>query len=429
MVSLAGCSAGQVAASQAPTVSPALRISSGCPGNNAEVEAVAAPPGYVYQAWIGCGGIGFARSADGGRHFGPPVTVPASGRVRSAHIGSWDPAVAVAPDGTVYVAFMHQARGYMYPVVAVSQNHGASFARVSALIPPARGNWGDRPFIAVGPGGTVYLTWDYAPSAKPLRLLCAGGGSCSFSAGEFNAVIQRSADRGRSWGPITPIGPGFPAGGGIAAVPVAAPDGRIDVLYLGHPVSGPPSYRLGPGVEYFTSSPDGRHWPGAPAAFWPGQGPVPLPEWWIDVDLAADAAGNLYATWDTQTAHGDVGWLSYSTDGGQHWSRPLRITSDRGAVHIVQVAGAGSGTAYVGWLTNASPLGYAVYLRQFSTRAGWLGPAVQVSRQFGDKTVWPGDTFGLAVLPGRVVVSWGASYGASPSAAIYASIVIDHHAR
>src|SRR5580658_9445879 len=43
-------------------------ISQGCNGS-AEVEQAVDPTQskYVYEAWIGCGGIGFARSTDGGQ--------------------------------------------------------------------------------------------------------------------------------------------------------------------------------------------------------------------------------------------------------------------------------------------------------------------------------------------------------------------------
>src|SRR5579864_8751480 len=81
------------------TVSPMTDISAGCLGNSSEVEEAFAPPGYVYAEWIGCGGIGFARSNDSGRHFGAALTVPGSRGL------SWDPAITVAPDGTVYAAF------------------------------------------------------------------------------------------------------------------------------------------------------------------------------------------------------------------------------------------------------------------------------------------------------------------------------------
>src|SRR5215471_420613 len=119
-------------------VSPATEVST-CGGYNAEVEQATAKPHYVYEAWIGCGGEGFARSTDGGAHFSKPVTLP-----DSSH--SDDPAVAVAPDGTVYVSYLRYFHNKGYPVVATSFDHGKSF-RASSLIPRKNGNWGDRDFI------------------------------------------------------------------------------------------------------------------------------------------------------------------------------------------------------------------------------------------------------------------------------------------
>jgi hypothetical protein len=67
-----------LAAGHTVSVSPVTEVSGGCAGQNAEVETATAAPDYVYDVWIGCRGIGFARSADGGLHFGTPMTVPGS---------------------------------------------------------------------------------------------------------------------------------------------------------------------------------------------------------------------------------------------------------------------------------------------------------------------------------------------------------------
>lgn len=147
--------------------------------------------------------------------------------------------------------------------------------------------------------------------------------------------------------------------------------------------------------------------------------------------LGVDSAGTLYATWDTLQPGGDIGWLSYSTDGGASWSAPLRVTPDTdNAVHNVEVAGAGPGTADVAWQADNSPQGYATYLRPFSIGAGWLGPVTRVSTQYGNTAIWPGDTFGLSVLPGalsplgpeRVSLSWGSAVGGSQDSEIYAAV-------
>jgi len=123
----------------------------------------------------------------------------------------------------------------------------------------------------------------------------------------------------------------------------------------------------------------------------------------------------VYATWDTQRPGGDIGWLSYSTNHGRTWSAARRVTPghDR-AGHLMAVAGGKPGTAYVGWLSDNSPRGFAQYLRPFSVRKGWLSAPVRVSRDYGKRNIWPGDTIGISLLsrgPGqpRIMLSWGSA--------------------
>src|SRR5689334_24935195 len=241
--------AGPRALATSSDVRPVTDVSSACAGQNAEVEQAVAPPHYIYEAWIGCGGEGFARSADGGAHFSKPVTLPDSS-------GSDDPAVAVARDGTVYVSYLRYHGNHAYPVVATSFDHGATFSQAASLIPHKAGNWGDRDFIAAGRGGTVYVTWDYGPSAADVKIVCASSGSCAYSAVDATAVVQKSTDHGKTWGPITPMQPGFPAGGGYFASILVQPSGVVDALILNHPLT-PRTFVVHPGHVLFTSSSDG----------------------------------------------------------------------------------------------------------------------------------------------------------------------------
>src|SRR4029077_8610201 len=189
------------------TLGKITNLSASCSGQNAEVlQAVDRTLGYVYEEWMGCRGIGFAGAPDGGRTLGAPISVPGSvGSNRNA----WDPTVAVAPDGTVYAAFMIAQSSQYYPVVATSFDHGVTFPQVAALTPPDPKNWGDRPFIAAGAGGTVYVTWDYGPNRTSITYLCATAGSCAFATGDLNVVIQRSSDHGKTWSSLNPVSPGF----------------------------------------------------------------------------------------------------------------------------------------------------------------------------------------------------------------------------
>jgi hypothetical protein len=420
-------------------IGPITDISSALPGQNAEVEEAADPrTGFVYAEWIGHNGIGFARSTDGGNRFGKPLLLPRSG-------GGWDPAVAVAPNGTVYAAFMDSVNHRSYPVVAASFDHGQTFPQVSALVPAKRGNWGDRDFITVAPDGTVYVTWDYGPSAKKVTFICSHGGSCAFATGDLNVVLQRSTDGGKTWGPLIHVSPGFPGSGGDSAPLLVEPGGRIDLEYQGYHIYNRTTYAMRPAHSYFTSSADGGRTWSPPVRVGPRRRTMSLAEWWIDGAIGTDAAGNLYITWDSQAgkraAKRDIGWLSFSTDHGRTWSPLIRVTPDTGsATHIVQVAGGSPGVAYVGWLADSSPNGYAQYLRVFSVRHGWLTGPIGVSRRFGRRSVWPGDTFGMAVLPRtqggtqgpgdagaqRVSLTWGSAVRPGKISQIYATVVTFH---
>jgi hypothetical protein len=380
-----------------------------CAGQNAEVEQAVDPKlGFVYEEWMGCNGISFARSTDGGANFDSPISVPGS---VGSNINAWDPAVTVAPDGTVYAAFMIAKNADWYPMVARSDDHGKSFTEVSAVPPPDHKNWGDRDFIAVGPDGTVYVTWDYGPERTSVTYICASNGSCAFVTGDLNVVMQTSHDRGLTWSQQYYVSPGFPESGGDSGPMVIEPNGRIDVLYQGYHITNTTTYAMDPAYSYFTASTDqGKTW-STPVKVGGSGGTMSLSEWWIDGDIGIDVAGNLYASWDTQASTSDIGWLAFSTDHGKHWSAPIQAPSDQQNVpHIMEVAGGGSGIAYVSWLSSSDPRGYAEYLRTFSVTAGWLSSPAQISTDFGDTSVWPGDTTGISALsPNRVVLSWGSA--------------------
>ena len=98
-----------------------------------------------------------------------------------------------------------------------------------------------------------------------------------------------------------------------------------------------------------------------------------------------------------------------------------------GLPNLVEVLGGPAGVAYVAWQTDAPAAGYATYLRPYAPGTGWLGPRISVSSKFGNRKIWPGDTFGIAALPGgpatRLALSWGSAAGGNKNSEIYAAVV------
>jgi len=407
---------------------------SNCFGRNAEVEEAMSGTN-VYVEWIGCNGIGFARSTNGGRSYGSAIELPGSGPskcISTCQIYSWDPAIAISSTGTIYAAFMHGGGGDgqpTSPVVDVSTNHGASFTHSYTLPQPGgSASFGDRDFIAVGAHGELFVTWDYAPNASEVKVQCPPSGSCSYSNGDLNIVVQHSTNGGKTWSAIQPITPGYPDSGSDLAPIVVQPNGTLDVLYQRMPTD-PTTLALSPANEWFIrSTNNGATW-SKPVEIGASAGTISTATWWIDGDLSTDPAGNLYATWDTQAGSTDTGWLSVSKNGGTSWSAPIKVVSS-GVEELTESAGVAKGIADVAWQTPG-PRGYATYVRPYSLTKGWLSTkALKVSTSYGETKTWPGDTFGIEALPrasvgphGKpVVVTWGSDVSPSPTSEIYSSV-------
>src|SRR5262249_56329360 len=121
---------------------------------------------------------------------------------------------------------------------------------------------------------------------------------------------------------------GFPASGGDSAPMVIERSRKLDALYQGYHITAPTTFAMDPGYSYYTSSVDGGVTWSAPVRVGAEAGTMSLDEWWIDGSIGRDPAGNLYAAWDTQSANGDVGWISFSTDGGATWSPAIHPPPD-----------------------------------------------------------------------------------------------------
>jgi hypothetical protein len=398
---------------------------------NAEVESAIDPSThFIYEEWMSAYGIAFARSTDDGASFHPALVIPGSENFFNAttFASSWDPAVAVAPDGIVYAAYMYSNSTTIpagEPMIAVSFDHGRNFAYERPIFSAPNVSFNDRDFIAVGPDGTVYATWNYAPDASLITFLCSPTGSCSYAAGDFNLAFAYSTDHGRTWSTPKILSPNYPRGGTLEGPIATDREGIIYVQYDRFPTAK--NYTLSPGQEWFTMSSDhGRHW--SSPVLLSGSYRVALTTWWIEDTLVASPDGRVFFAFDAQTATQDVGFVRYSLDEGRQWSPLIRATPDVDAApHIMQLAATDGGRFYVGWLTMNTSAGWTPYLATVATESGIVSTPFHVSLLYGDSSVWPGDTIGLVYLGhGRVSVCWG-SQVTPENDGIFEVLVHFHH--
>jgi hypothetical protein len=65
----------------------------------------------------------------------------------------------------------------------------------------------------------------------------------------------------------------------------------------------------------------------------------------------------------------------------------------------MQLAGGRAGIAYAGGIADNAANGYALCLRPSWIVEGWLSGPIQVSRESGKRSGWPGGTSGISMQP------------------------------
>lgn len=379
---------------------------------NAEVIQARDPAnGYLYEAWIATDGIEFSRSTDNGTTFSTPYAVP--GSIDNSTQFSWDPAIAVSDNGTVYVSFMHEYDAALYPrggvpVVSISYNHGISFDGYHNVSTPNYSGFGDRDYIAVSPQGTIYVTWNYAPYYYMIGIESVPGSSGFYSSGDFNIVFSSSNNGGDTWSTPVNLTPGYPYAGGVEAPLLVQPDGQIDVVFTNYNTSQ--YHVLGYGYEYFTYSTDGGVTWSHPVLLGGYTYTLSNMNWWIDPTISYGGHGTIYIAFDYQHLSMDVPVIVYSHNNGHTWSSPVVLSNPVPyEPHIeVTVAAASDHIAYVTWMSHTNYSGWSIYLSKFNAWNNRVSPPIPVSQSFGMVNTWGGDTNGLSYLGhNSLEVSWG----------------------
>jgi hypothetical protein len=407
--------------------------------------------GYLYEAFIGCGGIGFSRSVNGGYTFQPAYQIPDSGPHLitnpdgnpndtcvnglprgtippprpiscSQNASAWDPGIAVAPNGTIYVLYMIGfTDGYLpgaQPAVAWSDNDGVSFQGYANVTTWVNATYDDRPSIAVAPNGTVYVAWDYAPfdpvtcptgvqapcnnGTAPDWLFCAVSNSCAFMRGQYQIVVAASSNGGRTWSAPWNVTPLQAQTQSVTVELAIAADGTLDALVQQFNSTSAPWWLLGLGVETFTQSVNGGQSWSTPQILSPLN--FNNSTWWVDGSLNIDSSGTVWVGFDSLVGN-DLGtaWEMASTDGGFSWSSPIALSagSGEGAAVSVTVAGDGTGSGFAAWMmNNTTGHPWTAWGAELYDNGTVEGPVQLLSDQAGDPVLWIGNTIGVTSLGG-----------------------------
>jgi hypothetical protein len=164
-----------------------------------EVDTYAGSPcsGNVYVTWSDFHGLSgstpikFSRSTDGGATFSPGRTISTGGRGTTQNNQGSD--IAVAPDGTIHVAYRTFSRSTGESTVSIvrSTDCGMSWSQPLAVgsitagqAPMVRFRTPTFAFVAVDDtdSSTVYVAYQHL-------------------AGDYDVYVQRSTDAGATWGP------------------------------------------------------------------------------------------------------------------------------------------------------------------------------------------------------------------------------------
>jgi hypothetical protein len=268
-------------------------------------------------------------SFDGGKTFtGVDLPLPPPLVKNGSDFGS-DPSVAFDAAGNVYygyiIVFFGAGNGINGSEMAVAHSSDGGLTWSATYFNPqtGQGQFNDKPYVAVDNNpsspffGRVYAAWDNASGAN---------GKPSSEKNGNNLLVSFSTDHGASFSPPVVASPFVKGGtGAIAADPFVAPDGTLHVAWLDYVHS----------LLAESSSTDGGRTFGPPhvISFTKIPFDIDLPSINVRGALVYPTCGasgaSLYCSWfDGSLAGGTDVLFSKSTDGGQHWSPGVPVTTD-----------------------------------------------------------------------------------------------------
>ena len=312
-------------------------------------------------------------SMDGGNSFAdvllPGWDAATGGRGQFMHVSAGgDPVLAFGQDGTLYFLalvydFSFANRTPSGVAVASSHDGGASWSTpVMVHYESANNFFNDKPWIAAGAGGEVYVTWTHFNQGPH------GLGYIS-----SNIVGALSHDHGQTWTEMIAVSDrAHPFDQGSS--PAYAPDGTLYVAYEGNQASNTARdqtvvARSTDGGKTFTNTEVGRVYDDVgcyPTNVAQGRARLSFEQFRVSSfpSLAIDpTTGGLAIAWsdDQNNAGCASGAASFSgltnnqvklvtSADGKTWTAPQQITS--GADKVYPAVGANAGRTVVGYYTR-----------------------------------------------------------------------------
>lgn len=394
-------------AAVAPGFSAPIRIGPAA-GDDWEPAVAADRSGHVFVAWkhydvagaaplTGCGDptgcdrrILVARSADGGRTFGPARALD------PGHVG-YDSQIVVDPvDGrTVHAAFLQETKSS----IAYTRSSDGGLTWSPTVVTERLQKGTDKPILAVR-GNDVYIGWNAIQKI----------------------YISASHDGGRTW--TTSLG--SDTGQGILGWSLAGggtvlPNGRVAFSWAGYERNGGAK---GPVNLYVTTSRDrGATWTTTlvdRSEQGPDCGCSGFAFLAAQMTLTSDGAGRLHALYGLSTVAAGPSRIyeRTSADGGATWTARADLSKAAAGANNVfpAIVAAGSSSLRAAWMDDRTGR-YRVYLRASEDGGRSWGPEAVLSANQGypyQSTAgfrFPyGDYFELDVDgSGKTVAAWGES--------------------
>jgi hypothetical protein len=283
----------------------------------------------------------------------PALSSPKPVRVSAENTDAAEPAVAPAPDGTAFVAWVeHRAGKEADVMLAHLDREGRAISGSPVRVNPTAGEataWrGDPPTVAVSKDGAVHVGWT-------ARVEAAGHGS--------DIYLSTSRDGGRTFEPPIKVNDdGKKVTHGMHSLAVG-PDNRVYVVWLDerNVVKPEPSEQKGMKMEhmeanrevFFASSADGGRTFSTNQRLAKDACPC------CKTAVTVGEGGRVFASW-RQVLPGEFRHiaLASSEDQGKTFSQPVIVSDDRWMTASCPVSGpalsvaAGDGRLRVVWYTE-----------------------------------------------------------------------------